>query len=209
MDYGKSYEKNIMSKFYYWGPLLYNTKINHEDIDKIKLLCDKNRNIKNDLRKDLAGHIKEEYSIDGYNFSEIISPYLNDYQNTFKHWYGVNLKSLEVTSTWVNFMKPGEFNPPHIHTECDLSCVIYLDIPNELKEENKQYLGTLYKGGPGSISFTYGEDNENAITMINIFPEKGDFFIFPRKLKHFVFPFKSDVERISVSSNFNIVKDEI
>jgi hypothetical protein len=125
-----------MHKFYYWGPLLYNTEINNEDINKIKLLCDNNRNIKNDARKGLAGHIKEEYSIDKNDFSKIIFPYLTEYKNAFNHWYRTNLKSLEITSTWVNFMKAGEFNPPHIHSGCDLSCVIYLDIPEELKKEN-------------------------------------------------------------------------
>jgi uncharacterized protein (TIGR02466 family) len=198
-----------MHKFYYWGPLLYHTEITEEHINKIKSLCNNNKNIKNDVRKELAGHIKEEYSIDKHDFSKIISSYLNEYQNAFNHWYGVKLKSLEVTSTWVNFMKAGEFNPPHIHTECDLSCVIYLDIPEELKKENEQYLGTLNKGGPGSISFLYGEDNDHIISMVNSFPKKGDFFIFPRTLKHFVFPFKSNVERISVSSNFKILKDEV
>jgi hypothetical protein len=58
-----------MDKFYYWGPLLYNTKIKKEDITKIKNLCIKDN--KKDLRKDLAGHIKQEYSIDKDKIVEI------------------------------------------------------------------------------------------------------------------------------------------
>jgi hypothetical protein len=50
-----------MSKFFYWGPLLYHTEINDVDIKNIRSLCIKD--IKNDFRKDLAGHIIEEFLI--------------------------------------------------------------------------------------------------------------------------------------------------
>jgi hypothetical protein len=36
-------------------------------------------------------------------------------------------------------------------------------------------------------------------------PKTGDFFVFPAKLHHTVAPFKSDVTRISVSGNLEIV----
>ena len=191
-----------MFKFYYWGPLLFQTKINDNDINKILLLCVKEKN--NDYRKNLAGHIKEEYTININELNAILTPYFNNYLQCFTHWYETKIKSIEMTSSWVNFMKAGEFNPPHTHTDCDFSCVIYLDIPKELIQENKEYIGTnLQKGGPGSISFRSKiSDSKYNISNVNCFPEKGDFFIFPASLEHFVFPFKSDCERISVSANF-------
>jgi uncharacterized protein (TIGR02466 family) len=191
-----------MNKFYYWGPLLYHTKIKNEDITQIENLCIKDN--KKDFRKDLAGHIKQEYSIDKDQIVKILNFYLIKYKNTFDHWYNSNLKTITITAAWVNFMKSGEFNPPHIHKNCDLSCVIYLNIPKKLKEENKKYIGTIKGGGPGSIAFSYGEDNNYIINAVNVFPEEGDFFIFPNSLKHFVYPFKSNVERVSVSCNFKI-----
>jgi len=191
-----------MNKFYYWGPLLFKTKINNDDINKILSLCIKDKD--KDYRKNLAAHIKEEYIIDPNELNIILTPYFNDYLQCFEHWYETKIKSIETTKAWVNFMKPGEFNPPHIHTECDFSCVIYLDIPNELIKENKEYIGSLgKKGGPGSISFVGAISNvPYSISSINGFPEKGDFFIFPASLEHFVYPFKSNCERISVSANF-------
>jgi hypothetical protein len=193
-----------MSKFYYWGPLLFQTEINNSDIDKIKNLCFKDS--KKNFQKELAGHIKEEYEIDKKELIKIISIYIEDYVKNFIHFYNKNITKFEIVSSWVNYMKAGEFNPPHTHGN-DLSCVIYLDIPEKLKIENKNYIGTLkkYNGGPGAICFTCGQEVENFITNVTIFPEKGDFFIFPSNLTHFVYPFKSNVERISVSANFNIL----
>jgi hypothetical protein len=191
-----------MSKFYYWGPLLFQTKINNDDIDKILSLCIKEKN--KDSRKNLAGHIKEEYYINNIELTNILQLYFNDYTEYFKNWYNLKLKSVETTVSWVNFMKSGEFNPPHTHSNCDFSCVIYLDIPKELIQENKEYIGTLTeKGGPGAISFRSKiSDAKYNISNVDCFPEKGDFFIFPATLEHFVYPFKSNCERISVSANF-------
>ena len=191
-----------MSKFYYWGPLLFHTKISDKDINKILLICTREKT--KDIRKDLAGHIKEEYSINEIELNNIINPYFNNFAECFYNWYGLKLKSIETIIAWVNFMKPGEFNPPHVHLNCDFSCVIYLDIPKELIQENKEYIGTLTKkGGPGAISFKGAISNvQFNINKVDHFPEKGDFFIFPATLEHFVNPFKSNCERISVSANF-------
>ena len=49
-------------------------------------------------------------------------------------------------------MKKGEFNPPHIHPDCDFSSVLYLNIPPGLEKEREQFIGKGY--GPGSIIFT-------------------------------------------------------
>jgi|LakMenEpi03Aug12_release.lakeMendotaPanAssembly.Ray.scaffolds.fasta_scaffold01482_39 hypothetical protein len=197
-----------MSKFYYWGPLLFQTKINDNDINKILLLCVKEKD--KDYRKNLAGHIKEEYTINTNELNNILTPYFNDYIQYFTQWYGTKIKLIETNSSWVNFMKPGEFNPPHTHTECDFSCVIYLNIPKKLIEENKEFMGRGSKnGGPGAVSFRSKiSDAKYNISNVNCFPEKGDFFIFPATLEHFVFPFKSDCERISVSANFNFTTEE-
>jgi hypothetical protein len=101
---------------------------------------------------------------------------------------------------WINYQRKNEFNPPHDHAD-DLSFVIYLKVPEEIKKEFKEYKGR--SSGPGGISFIYGEGNRQAITYQSHFPEEGDLFIFPAWLKHFVAPFKADVERISVSGNIS------
>jgi len=103
-----------------------------------------------------------------------------------------------LESLWANFQGPGDFNPPHSHGGA-LSWVIYLQIPDELTEENKKYKGT--SAGPGGITFSYGDGPREVITYQTFLPQTGDMYIFPAWLQHWVYPFKSDVERISVSGN--------
>lgn len=188
------------SKFYYWGGLLFHTKISKENSNKILSLCKREENI-NHL---LAGHITEEYKIDKDMFFEIIKEHLNDYLIMGKQFYNQSIgSSVKITQAWVNFMKDSEFNPPHVHN-ADLSCVLYLKVPEELKKENQDYKGT--DNGAGSICFSYGEPRPLNINTANIFPEENDFFIFPANMTHYVYPFKSKVERISVSANYYLIK---
>ena len=95
-------------------------------------------------------------------------------------------------------MKAGEFNPPHHHS-ADLSFVLFVNVPKQLFQENRKYAGT--SGGPGAISWFYGEGNNHYISSVDQFPRVGDLFIFPASLNHWVYPFKSKGERVSLSGN--------
>ena len=192
--------EKIYYQVYNFGPLLFKIKINENDLNDIFKLCKKD--INKDMRKSLAGIIEHEYSIDKEEYLKIIIKYLNIYKLIHKKWYGKNITEIKTNSAWVNFMKDGEYNPPHIHTECDLSSVIYLKIPEELKKEHDSYIGTL--SGAGSITFQYGEAMSGFINEIKGFPEEGDFYIFPSHLRHYVAPFKSKIERVSVAANYVI-----
>ena len=188
--------------FYYSGPLLYHTELNENDLQNLKKICLKDKT--KDSRKNLTGDFDHQYTIDIKKFDEILKNYLTEYYQCFQHWYNKKIINFKTVAAWVNFMKEGDFNPLHVH-DSDLSCVLYLDVPLKLKEENKKYKGTDKDGGPGSINFTFHAGNEKFnICNKNYFPKTGDFFIFPAHLLHCVFPFKSKVERTSVSANFKI-----
>ena len=105
-----------------------------------------------------------------------------------------------IMRAWVNFMVAGEFNPPHTHMSCDFSSVLFVKVPEGLKEEHKKFTGT--GGGPGALSFMQGGAQNFSISHINLLPEEGDFYMFPATLTHFVSPFTSKGERISISANF-------
>ena len=184
--------------FYYWGPLLFKIKIEQEDLKKCADLCSKKSN---EVDETLAGVIKHQHYISPTHYSKIINPYLSPFLQAYYNWYGKTITQINIRSSWVNFMVAGEFNPPHTHTNCDLSSVLFVKIPEELKEEHKKFTGT--GGGPGTLSFTYGEFQPHAICRRVFFPEEGDLFIFPATLTHFVAPFLSKGERISMSANFN------
>lgn len=189
-----SYEQHM------FGPLLFKTKVTEQDIKKVKNLCSKKNK---DARHSLAGIIDNEYEINQKEYAKILSPYLQPFKTAFDSWYQTDISKIQCNSAWVNYMKSGESNPPHIHTNCQLSTVLYLQIPSGLKKENKEYRGK--SAGPGSVVFTYGESRDYVVDEKSFLPVKGDFFVFPYNLKHYVSPFKSKGERISVSANFKIL----
>ena len=185
--------------FYYWGPLLFKIKMQQEDLKKCADLCSKKSS---KVDETLAGVIKHQHYISATHYSKIINPYLGPFQQAYRNWYGKTITQTPIHSSWVNFMRAGEFNPPHIHLNCDLSSVLFVKIPEGLKEEHKKFTGT--GGGPGTLSFTYGEPHLHVISIQSFFAEEGDFFIFPATLTHFVAPFLSKGERISMSANFSL-----
>ena len=185
-----------------WGPCCVHIRISEEFHKKLLDEAFKSRVKEQDYRNRLAGILKEEYEYkDKGMFVQEIAQILGVYDEAFQKWKSERYKNKPhyvLTSLWVNFMKKHEYNPPHDHAD-QLSLVIFLDVPNEIKEEAKAFKGQ--SGGPGSLSFVYGEGNRQAITYQSIIPQNRDMFIFPSWLKHYVAPFYSDVTRISVSGN--------
>jgi len=171
------------------------------DLKKFAKLCSKKERFVN---KNLAGVIKHEHHISPKKFHKALEPHLDAFRHSYRHWYNLDLPNIETTAAWVNFMAAGEFNPPHIHTGCDFSSVLFIKVPTKLKEENKKYIG---RGeGPGALTFTYGESQQHSMSQKSFFPEEGDLYIFPATLTHFVAPFMCKEERISMSANFKLEK---
>jgi hypothetical protein len=205
-----------MEKFHF-GPPLYKTKIS-EELKNSLLSSSKNQKIPNN--KNLAGRIDNEklFDLESHKkFEEEIIFLIKDYLKfVIDEQSNVNIKIKNIgfilESLWVNFQKYNEYNPPHAHGG-DISFVIYLDIPDEIK--NETFIG--HSTPNGSISFIYGNTTlshkkENILidllqpkTLITHLPENGEMFIFPSYLMHYVESFTSvDVERISVSGNVTL-----
>jgi len=183
--------------FPYWGPLLFKTSLNVEQVKSLEKICNKNES----FHTKLAGHIKEEYLLDNIKYEKIVGPQLNLFKDAYTHFYNKPSGNLKTKNVWVNYMKAGEYNPPHVHGGCDFSSVIYTNVPEEIKKEILQHKAT--SSGPGTIEFFYGENLMHFNSWISYLPEKGDMFIFPSHLRHFVSPFKSKgVIRTSIAANF-------
>tara|TARA_R110002020_G_scaffold98125_1_gene233798 strand:- start:624 stop:1223 length:600 start_codon:yes stop_codon:yes gene_type:complete len=189
-------DKEVINyRYYHWGPLLYSSKVTPKRVTKVLKICHK---AKDSYTHNLAGHIKKELKLPALKIFNILKPYFLSYARVQTDDYALKpLPILEMESAWVNYMKKGEFNPPHSHDGI-LSFVLFLQIPDELKKENKKYNGTSM--GAGSIEFRTGT---LALNSHSFFPKEGDLFIFPSNLEHWVYPFKSNVERISVSGNLH------
>ncbi len=193
-------KKTICYNYFHWGPFLYKTSLEPQEIKKINSLCSKEP--KKDYRNNLAGLIKHEHVIDVKKLFPIIFPYMDSYLEAYSN-YGVKPmgNQIELKAAWVNYMTKFESNPLHTHDD-DLSFVIYTKVPKGLKQEIKN---TVANTRPGSINFMYtlgtGKYHINQHTFM---PEVGDIFIFPASLHHYVNHFQSEGERISVSGNVKI-----
>mgnify|MGYP003139519095 CR=1 FL=1 len=187
-----------------WGPCIVHLRIS-DDFKKVLLEeAELSRKKNLDYREKLAGVIKEEYS---FHSKEKVLPYISQclgiYDQAWQKFKNVfykpeNKPQYLLSALWVNYMKRYEYNPPHDHSD-ELSFVIFLDVPQAIRDEQKAFIGN--SGGPGSLGFLYGEGNRQAITYQATMPQTGDMFIFPAWVKHYVAPFYSDVTRISVSGN--------
>lgn len=189
-----------------WGPCLAEFILEKNQIEQINKLCSKDAS--KDFRKSLAGQLEHEYKIDHNKLEEILRTELEAYKFAYKQHHGNALRDnqkIKVVSAWVNYMQAGDFNPPHIHHSCDLSAVLYLDIPQKLKDENKNDISN--GGGPGDIVFFLSGSAGDMVNQHQIFPRDYSMFIFPFNLTHLVNPYKSKVERVSVA--FNMIWEEI
>ena len=186
-----------------WGPCVIKLKITDEFK---KLLLSEAKKNKLDFKDKLAGIIEKETGYSEESKAKIVpymAQYLGVYDQMFEKFVNKRYEKKPeyvLSALWINYQKENEFNPPHDH-DGKLSFVTYLQIPEELKKENADYIGKSC--GPGGIQFIYGNGPRDCITYMSFMPEENDMFIFPAWLKHWVAPFKSDCTRISVSGNIH------
>ena len=109
----------------------------------------------------------------------------------------------QMLTMWIVSQQPNEYNPMHIHTQCQISTVMYLKVPKMLpsRKEHRPH-------DDGSILFTNSasRDLDFSIPNIAIPPQVGDFYIFGAQQQHAVYPYRcaegqKDVERRSISFN--------
>ena len=187
-------------KFIYSGPLLYKSNLSKEDVLALLKVCKDNKKVKHN--HNLAGAIKDEYLIeDVESVGSILNKYMKNFSKVHKHWYNYTFNSFGYHSIWTNFMKAGEYNPPHVHDNCNFSSVFFIDVPSKITEEHKiKTKGTK----PGQIVFQMAPHLDGYLSACIHTPVTGDFFIFPSTLMHYVNPFKSKVTRISMAVNFKM-----
>lgn len=114
-----------------------------------------------------------------------------------EEWYS------QMLTMWIISQQPGEYNPMHIHTQCQISTVMYLKVPKLLpsRKEHRPH-------DDGSILFTNSasRDVDFSVSHIVIPPQVGDFYIFGAQQQHAVYPYRcaegqKETERRSISFN--------
>lgn len=162
------------------------------------------------FEQSLVGHLEKEFEV---HFSDELSKFLimKSYDLEQQIGYGhrtlngvVNLDTLpepRITSSWINYQKKHDFNPPHNHTGL-YSFVIWHKIPYNLEDEMNTY-PNLRKGECRSSLFCFL--NGNVETALHLDKCHENYMaVFPSHLMHYVAPFyTSDDYRISFSGNIS------
>lgn len=150
----------------------------------------------------LAGQITKQLSMD---ISEKIKTFILNSAIQYSNFYKVETRGHIINSIWVNFQEKYEYNPPHMHSNCDLSFVIYIKIPYLLESEDK-FPNTIdsKEHSNGRFSILYST-KFNGLACKDIDLDKsyeGKMLLFPANTMHCVYPFyTSDEYRISVAGN--------
>jgi hypothetical protein len=149
-----------------------------------------------DFRHRLAGQIAEEYETPFYDAPELQSE-LNEFlKQQVQNFLGQQPTDEFEWFAWTNISKPGEFNPVHAHQNCVLSWVLYLDIPEAIREEYYEPITTMPSKGLISFYSNYSPDH------MTFNPRTGDFFLFTANHRHAVGAFYTEgAERISLAGN--------
>lgn len=112
-------------------------------------------------------------------------------------------KDIKYADCWVNKYKKGDYTPLHKHG-AEISGIIFLKIPDEIKEASKNH---NYGGNMGGVlHFSHTFDIVGNISTYVPEHEDGLVFLFPSWLQHLVYPHTCDDERRTFS--FNLIKEQ-
>ncbi|MEC7984201.1 MAG: putative 2OG-Fe(II) oxygenase [Myxococcota bacterium] len=199
---------------YPFGPAIFRTRMSDSMVKELNAAIDW---VKSDLQASemldwsdqLVGKVEQEVIIPKPAFQPHLSwlaQQVRMYVHTAFQRVGKNdLSPLEVrfVSWWAVRTLAGDFNPVHFHTDCDLSMVGYLAVPDweeELAEDAMDHYPCK-----GYIEFLDGRPQLFSNHRIKFRPQIGDLYIFPSWIQHTVYPFhKSEGERRSFSANIRV-----
>ena len=189
----------------YWGPYIL-----YQNLDKSfsnKLLNEgKKLTQKNDWSKNLVGQLNKQlaYKIQPWITNGVV-PYVNMWVDGWNHFSGMQFQanSASLEGVWINFQKPGDYNPEHTHGGADLSFVMYLRVPKSIREDYYKHTSSPKNrdSPPGAINFKYVEYNKFAVSGRHICPRENTIYMFPSYVRHQVAAFSGEGERISVAGN--------
>lgn len=192
----------------YFNRLAYmQSKVSSDVLEKLKNEAKyilENQSQFSKYNKELAGNLEKEYSTD--KSKEILEKDLITLANEYHNYSAENehYPNWKIKDLWINFQKKYEHNPMHNHSG-DLSFVLWISIPYDLKEE-LSLPNCKNSNTPVNSLFEFiFTDFLGKIVTSRIEVDKsyeGTIIMFPSSLNHTVHPFyTSDDYRISISGN--------
>ena len=121
--------------------------------------------------------------------------------------YGPGKFSLICTAVWTNINYPESWNVTHTHPQTDFTATVYLEVPDDsgiLVIDNTDYVAAFQR----FYSIPFSVDSIFTRLKYNHYPRTDSLVIFPAHLPHSVTANKSNKERISISANFNVERQD-
>lgn len=103
--------------------------------------------------------------------------------------------NLSLSSAWINVNNKGDFNVPHVHTECAFSAILYVKTPEDCGK-------LIFKNPTESRAYPIKGNTFGFVPTWEVTPSEGLVYVFPSYLEHYVEPSKADSSRISIAFNF-------
>ena len=201
-----------------FGPMMFYGKMPMDMVRRLnkyvnKTIKDKKKASLLDHSDHLVGKVEQEFLIEEKElqkhldfFNNIVTRFIGtDLDRNFRTMKEDTAINIKYKSAWIVRQFAGEYNPAHIHTQCDLSCVGYLRLPEKIEEEWEEDYKDHHPAN-GHIQFAHGTPSGYSNTNFMVKPQVGDFYIFPAELFHCVYPFKTKGERRSFSVNFSFIE---
>ena len=201
-------DTTILSPF---GPRILCVKLPDNIIERINHLGDTQQN-KNNMDGRLAGQIKDEPELtneemDSIGIKKIFMDIGQQYVHTIlsdKHHFDYNKDdfyiNMKFVSGWIVNQKENEYNPAHYHSNCSISAVLYLKVP---EFRPRGFVGK--KNIDGYIEFINSTVDHSMLSAGSylVKPQVGQLLMFPSTLLHTVYPFQGSGERRSLAFNLD------
>ena len=204
-----------------FGPMMFYGKMPMDMVRRLnkyvnKTIKDKKKASALDHSDHLVGKVEQEFLIEEKElqkhldfFNDIVTKFIGtDLERNFRTLTANTGINIIYKSAWIVRQFAGEYNPAHVHTSCDLSCVGYLRLPEKIEEEWEEDYKDHHPAN-GHIEFLHGSSGRMHTHTFLVKPTVGDFFVFPGDLIHTVYPFKSEGERRSFSMNIALEQREL
>ncbi|RPG05685.1 MAG: hypothetical protein CBE07_001465 [Pelagibacteraceae bacterium TMED247] len=213
MNYFSENENYITSALRPFGPTIMKFRLPELLISDFNKSCDeiiKNKELAQslDFSENLVGKVKQELLIP----EEVMDKHITYFYKALGNYYRFLVQNelakktssinTEVKSAWFVRSFAGDFNPGHIHNNCNMTCVGYLKLPEWQEEQRRD--SEDHHPSVGHLDFIQGPCAPLQRHNHSVLPKVGDFYLFPAHLIHTVYPFRSDGERRSFSINFNL-----
>jgi hypothetical protein len=193
-----------------FGPRILKANVPQKIVDDLNQHCDERTVEEHDASTDLVGHVQEELKCDINQIKSLGSLLYNltfalyeQYMNERNEKITSRPDRIAIHNSWFVRSFANDYNPVHLHTNSSFSCVLYLKVPEGIKEVNTKNAKKKY-ATEGYIDFIHGGSGLVCPANLCAQPKVGDLYIFPAELFHTVYPFYGDGERRSFSANMSL-----